>query len=95
MYLGNLVEEAQTDELFSNPKHPYTKALISSIPVANPKRARERIQLKGEIPSPLNPPKGCVFHTRCPYVMEICKTVAPVKKNVTSQHSVACYLYDS
>lgn len=93
MYLGNLVEEANTDDLFRFPKHPYTQALISSIPIPNPTKKRERIRLEGEIPSQLNPPKGCVFHTRCPHAMDICKLEVPVRKQVNSNHSVLCHLY--
>ncbi len=94
MYLGKMMEEATTDELFANPLHPYTKALLSSVPIPNPKRKREKIQLKGELPSPLNPPTGCVFHTRCPFAMERCKQEIPLKLQVNDKHIVACHLYD-
>lgn len=94
MYLGELVEKAPTDELFSHPLHPYTKALLSSIPVANPEFKREKIVLKGDIPSPLNPPAGCKFHTRCPYAIKRCKNEEPVFKEVAKNHSVACHLID-
>lgn len=93
MYLGQMVEEAQTDELFANPLHPYTQALLSAVPVPNPMVKRERITLKGEVPSPINPPSGCVFHTRCPQATDICKQEVPVKKMVAAQHAVACHLY--
>jgi oligopeptide transport system ATP-binding protein len=93
MYLGQLVEEAPTDELYANPLHPYTQALLSAVPVPNPTIKRERIKLKGEVPSPINPPSGCVFHTRCPYATEICKQEVPIKKMVAAQHAVACHLY--
>lgn len=93
MYLGKMVEEAQTDELFANPLHPYTQALLSAVPVANPFIKRERIKLEGEVPSPINPPSGCVFHNRCPHATDICKQVIPVKKEVASEHLVACHLY--
>ncbi len=93
MYLGELVEKAPTDELFSHPLHPYTKALLSSIPVANPEFKRERIVLKGDIPSPINPPSGCKFHKRCQYAMERCKTEAPILTELENNHSVACHLY--
>jgi peptide/nickel transport system ATP-binding protein/oligopeptide transport system ATP-binding protein len=93
MYLGNIVEEGPTSSLFKEPLHPYTRALLSAVPVANPEYQRERIILKGEIPSPLNPPSGCVFHTRCPHVKEICKSKIPEKKEYSSNHFVACHLY--
>src|SRR5699024_2925258 len=80
MYLGKIVEEAPTDSLIKNPLHPYTEALLSAVPMPNPKVKKDRIILKGDIPSPLNPPKGCVFHTRCPYAMDICKQIEPEKK---------------
>lgn len=92
MYLGNMVEEADTDDLFSNPLHPYTKALLSAVPVPNPQVKRDRIVLQGEIPSPLNPPSGCVFHTRCPFTMDICRNENPAKKEVSPRHFVACHL---
>jgi oligopeptide/dipeptide ABC transporter ATP-binding protein len=94
MYLGQMVEEAPTDELFANPLHPYTQALLSAVPVPNPMVKKERIKLKGEVPSPLNLPSGCVFHTRCPYATTKCKQVIPVKKKVAANHAVACHLYD-
>jgi peptide/nickel transport system ATP-binding protein/oligopeptide transport system ATP-binding protein len=94
MYLGHLVEKAPTDELFANPLHPYTKALLSSIPLPNPGQKRERIILKGDVPSPIHPPSGCVFHTRCPFVMDICKTVKPESQIQTHGHEVACHLYN-
>lgn len=93
MYLGKIVEEAPTDSLFESPLHPYTKALFSAVPNMNRKQARERIVLKGEIPSPLNPPSGCMFHTRCPYMMDICKREIPQKREMESKHFVACHLY--
>ncbi|MEG6532247.1 dipeptide ABC transporter ATP-binding protein [Caldibacillus thermoamylovorans] len=93
MYLGHLVEKASTDELFENPLHPYTKALLSSIPIPDTRVRRERIILKGDVPSPINPPSGCVFHTRCPFVIEKCKKEKPIYKESTNGHLVACYLY--
>lgn len=93
MYLGQMVEEAPTDDLFADPLHPYTQALLSAVPVPNPFVKRERIIVKGEIPSPLNPPSGCVFHTRCPYVMDVCKKEIPLKSQVSSGHFVACHLH--
>jgi len=93
MYLGKLVEETTTDEIFSNPMHPYTKALLSAIPVPNPRIKREKIKLQGEIPSPLNPPTGCVFQTRCPFAMEKCRTVEPELIEHSPDHKTACHLY--
>ncbi|MGG1679598.1 ABC transporter ATP-binding protein [Neobacillus sp. NRS-1170] len=91
MYLGQMVEEAPTDELFNNPLHPYTQALLSAVPIPNPLVKRERIKLKGEVPSPLNLPSGCVFHTRCPYATKICEQETPVKKKAAANHAVACH----
>jgi oligopeptide/dipeptide ABC transporter, ATP-binding protein, C-terminal domain len=91
MYLGHLLEMAPTDELFAHPQHPYTRALLSAIPIPDVKRRRERILIQGEVPSPIHPPSGCVFHTRCPYAMEICKKKVPVSK-ISGEHSVACHL---
>ncbi|WP_255723353.1 ABC transporter ATP-binding protein [Sporosarcina sp. ACRSL] len=94
MYLGRLVEEAPTDELFANPLHPYTQALLSAVPVPKSGAKRERIILKGELPSPLDPPAGCVFHTRCPFAMDICKTQIPQNKQIENGHRIACHLYN-
>lgn len=94
MYLGSLVEEARTEELFSNPQHPYTKALLSAVPEANPHVHKEKIKLTGDIPSPMNPPSGCTFHNRCPYATEICSRLAPKRKNISEEHFVTCHLYD-
>lgn len=91
MYLGKIVELAPRDELFRSPLHPYTQALISAIPVANPNLKRERIILEGEVPSPLNPPAGCRFHPRCPVVLEKCSQGEPEFKSVRPGHFVACY----
>jgi oligopeptide/dipeptide ABC transporter ATP-binding protein len=93
MYLGSLVEEAPTDMLFASPLHPYTKALLSAIPIPSPEFKKERIVLRGDIPSPLNLPTGCVFHTRCPYVMDVCKQTVPPKKEMEPEHFVSCHLY--
>lgn len=93
MYLGDLVEYAPTDELFKNPKHPYTKALFSAIPVPDPNYKMNRIILEGSIPSPANAPKGCKFHTRCGKCMEICKTQAPPTVQLGNGHYVRCHLY--
>lgn len=94
MYLGHIVEIAATDELFAHPLHPYTKALLSAIPIPNPTVKRKRIVIKGDVPSPLNPPSGCVFHTRCPFATERCTVEKPVLQDVGSGHQVACHLYD-
>ncbi|GGA48036.1 ABC transporter ATP-binding protein [Paenibacillus physcomitrellae] len=92
MYLGTMMETGSRDELFKNPLHPYTKALLSAVPVPIPKLKRERIVLKGDIPSPVNPPSGCKFHTRCPFAVERCKSEVPEFRNVGSDHFVACHL---
>lgn len=94
MYLGTLVETAPKDVLYERPLHPYTQALLSSVPVPDPKLKKERIILKGDLPSPVNPPTGCRFHTRCPACMEICRKVEPVFKDAEPGHQVACHLYD-
>ncbi|ANA82909.1 oligopeptide/dipeptide ABC transporter, ATPase subunit [Paenibacillus vortex V453] len=94
MYLGTLVETADKDTLYDRPLHPYTQALLSSVPVPDPKQKKERIILKGDLPSPVNPPTGCRFHTRCPSCMEVCKQVTPVYREVEPGHQVACHLYD-
>lgn len=92
MYLGSLVEQADKSELYSHPLHPYTKALLSAVPIPDPTLKRERIILKGDIPSPANPPKGCKFHTRCPYKMDKCSEEIPQYKDVGGGHFVACHL---
>lgn len=94
MYLGEVVEIGKTEEIFKNPKHPYTKALLSSVPELNPQDEKERIHLQGELPSPENLPTGCKFHTRCPYVMEICKTSTPQVKEFSNTHNCKCFLYN-
>jgi peptide/nickel transport system ATP-binding protein len=93
MYLGTMVEFGNKKEIFSNPLHPYTKALFSAIPNPNPDVKMNRIVLNGDIPSPANPPKGCRFHTRCPHAKEICKHVTPVYKEYEPGHFAACHLY--
>ena len=90
MYLGEIIEIAQTEEIFKNPLHPYTKALLSSVPQIN--KTDQKIILKGDLPSPANPPKGCKFHTRCPYAMEKCKTCIPKESGI--RHKVRCFIYD-
>jgi peptide/nickel transport system ATP-binding protein len=91
MYLGKMAEFASRDELFRNPLHPYTQALMSAIPVPDPNLKRERIILQGDVPSPLNPPKGCRFHPRCPVAMEHCSVQEPPFKEVSPDHWVACW----
>lgn len=91
MYLGTIVEVAERDDLFRNPLHPYTQALLSSIPVPNPKERRERIILRGDLPNPKNPPSGCSFHTRCPYATDKCRTDRPRLEAVPNGHKVACH----
>lgn len=94
MYLGRMVELADRDELYENPLHPYTQALMSAVPVPNPEAKRERIILSGDVPSPSNPPQGCAFHTRCPQATEICKEVRPKFKNYGNGHFAACHLLE-
>ncbi len=93
MYLGQIVEEATPTELFNNPLHPYTKALISASLPAHPKSQREEIVLTGEVPSPINPPTGCTFHPRCPVAFDRCPGEVPVLKEIESGHTVSCHLY--
>jgi oligopeptide/dipeptide ABC transporter ATP-binding protein len=92
MYVGKMVELAEREELYDNPLHPYTQALMSAIPIPNPTLRREHIILKGDVPSPLNPPSGCRFHTRCPKVIDICSEQEPVYQDVGGGHFVACHL---
>ncbi|GAB6180130.1 dipeptide ABC transporter ATP-binding protein [Desulfotomaculum defluvii] len=92
MYLGKMVELAKDDELYGNPLHPYTKALLSAVPVPDPRAKKERIILTGDVPSPLNPPKGCSFHTRCFMCEDICKQHEPAFKRIKPGHWVACHM---
>jgi peptide/nickel transport system ATP-binding protein/oligopeptide transport system ATP-binding protein len=94
MYLGKMVELTDRDELFRNPLHPYTKALMSAIPIPDPALKRERILLKGDVPSPLRPPQGCRFHPRCPVAKDICSQQEPAFKLAAPEHWVACWLYE-
>jgi oligopeptide/dipeptide ABC transporter ATP-binding protein len=93
MYLGRMMEIANREELYRNPKHPYTQALLEAIPIPDPDRKKEGRPLEGEAPSPLSPPSGCRFHTRCPCKMEICKEAEPELKNLGEDHRAACHLY--
>lgn len=94
MYLGRLVEIGKDSNLYSNPKHPYTQALLSAIPIPDPTKKSDRIILTGDVPSPINPPKGCSFHTRCNKCMQICREVEPTMKEFEDGHFVSCHLYD-
>ena len=94
MYLGNIVELGNKKAIYSNPQHPYTKALLDCIPVKNPNLRKERVALTGDIPSPANPPLGCKFHTRCPCAKSECKEIMPEFKEVGKDHYVACHLVD-
>jgi peptide/nickel transport system ATP-binding protein len=94
MYLGKIVEVAPKRALFGAPKHPYTEALLSAVPQPTPGVQRERIILKGDVPSPINPPKGCRFHTRCPYAFDRCRSEEPVLRPVEAGHLAACHLHD-
>ncbi len=91
MYLGKIVEMAETEELFRNPRHPYTEALLSAVPVPDPDYQRERIILKGDVPSPVNPPSGCYFHPRCPYAQPICKEQEPPFIDIGGEHFASCH----
>lgn len=94
MYLGHLMEEAETEELFANPLHPYAQALLSAVPNPDPHVKKERVVLQGDLPSPMNPPVGCVFHTRCPYATEKCSLKVPSMHEVSPGHRVACLKYE-
>ena len=94
MYLGRMVELADKNELYNNPKHPYTKALLSAIPIPDPEKTREKIILKGDVPSPINPPSGCPFHTRCPFATEKCKREVPSFEEKVDGHFAACHYSD-
>ncbi|KQL53829.1 dipeptide/oligopeptide/nickel ABC transporter ATP-binding protein [Heyndrickxia shackletonii] len=93
MYLGRIVELADSEDVYTNPKHPYTEALLSAVPIPDVDFQKERIILQGDVPSPANPPKGCAFHTRCPYAMDKCQSEKPVFKEVEKGHFTACHLH--
>lgn len=93
MYLGNIVEIGDAKTIYDSPKHPYTQALLSAVPVPDPGKKSKRIILKGEVPSPLNPPSGCKFHTRCPHVMPKCKIDSPQLIKINDRQETSCYLY--
>jgi len=92
MYLGRIVELATDKALYQNPLHPYSQALLAAVPVPDPEISRKKILLQGDVPSPMNPPTGCTFHTRCPECMDICSQEIPVFKNMGHEHWVACHL---
>ncbi|PLT35834.1 ABC transporter ATP-binding protein [Bacillus sp. V5-8f] len=94
MYLGNIVELSDSEQLYENPMHPYTQALLSAVPIPDVEHRQERIILQGDVPSPSNPPKGCPFHTRCPKAMDTCAAVKPQLKEMEQGHYVACHLYE-
>ena len=94
MYLGRIVELAPFEELYENPRHPYTKALLSAVPVMDNDSPWGTNVLQGDVPSPLDPPSGCHFHTRCPDALPICKDLEPVYREVEQECHVACHLYD-
>jgi peptide/nickel transport system ATP-binding protein len=94
MYLGKIVELAPKERIFAAPKHPYTEALLSAVPMPEPGAARRRIILKGDVPSPINPPRGCRFHTRCPYAFDLCREEEPELRSMQDGRLVACHLHD-
>jgi len=95
MYLGQVVESGPSDVIYAEPMHPYTRALMSAVLVPEVGQRRDRLVLAGDVPSPINPPSGCRFHTRCPFAMEICRQVQPVLSEQRAEHRVACHLYSA
>ena len=93
MYLGKIVEQAPRDELYRNPRHPYTRALLSAVPNPNPREHKERMRLGGDVPSPINPPAGCAFHPRCPFAEERCRREVPPLEEGAGEHAVACHVF--
>lgn len=94
MYVGKIVEMATTPELYERPRHPYTAALIAAVPVADPRHRAGDVELKGEVPSPANPPSGCYFHPRCPHAVDVCRTQTPVLREISPGHFVGCHRAD-
>jgi peptide/nickel transport system ATP-binding protein len=94
MYLGRIVEQGRVDEVLSAPRHPYTRALLSAVPRVDAASQRHVIRLEGELPSPVNPPRGCHFHPRCPNVMPQCKENYPDERGITATHRVKCFLVE-
>jgi oligopeptide/dipeptide ABC transporter ATP-binding protein len=94
MYLGRIVEIGTREQIFAGPRHPYTRALLSAVPVPDPTAPRQRVVLKGDVPSPISPPSGCHFHTRCPLAFDRCRTDAPVLRLVEPGRAAACHLAD-
>ena len=93
MYLGRIVESAPREEIYRNPRHPYTRALLSAVPIPDPRQRKSRMALGGELPSPVRPPSGCAFHPRCPYVEDVCRTVVPPLSEGRGRHAVACHVF--
>ena len=94
MYLGSIIEQSETPEIFADPLHPYTRMLLSSVPIPDPEVEKKRLEIRGEVPSAINPPSGCAFHPRCPEAMEECRKAKPQLTEPKSGHRVACYLYE-
>ena len=90
LYLGRVMETARAADLYLKPRHPYTRALLDAAPVPDPDQRRDRVMLKGDIPSPINPPSGCVFRTRCPFAIDKCSQIIPILEPLGNEHSVAC-----